>query len=88
MKSLAFASWIASAAAAAAGVWHVLHGIAAFREWRRWRTADPSLADFFLTELEIELAFTAVFLIATCLLAFAARQSRRHRRSDEHARPD
>jgi hypothetical protein len=61
----------------AVGIWHTLHGVTAFREWRRWRTSDPSLADFFLTELEIELAVAAACLIAAGLLALASRRQPR-----------
>jgi hypothetical protein len=69
-------------------IWHGLHAATALREWRRWRTSDPSLADFFLTELEIELAVAAVCLIAALLLLFVGRRCRPYRRFDEHAGPD
>lgn len=81
-------SGVASAGMTALGLWHGLHGIVAFREWRRWRTADPSLADFFLTELEIEIAFAVACLVVAGLLGVATRWLSRHGRSDEHARSD
>lgn len=55
-------------------IWHVLHGTAALREWRRWRTADPSLADFYWTELEVELVFAIGFLVVALLFAAAAKR--------------
>ncbi len=70
---------------AALGAWHVLHGITAFLEWRRWRTADPSLADFFWTELEIETVFAVGCLFVALVLAASARWLPQNRRSDEHA---
>ena len=66
--------WLAGAAMAGLGLWHGQHGFAAAREWRRWRTADPSLADFFLTELEIELALTIGCLVVAFLIAAVAKR--------------
>jgi accessory colonization factor AcfC len=77
--------WIAAAAMAALGAWHVLHGVTAFLQWQRWRTSDPSLADFFWTELEIETVFTLGCLFVALVLAAAARWLPEIRRSDEHA---
>jgi hypothetical protein len=67
------------------GVWHLAHGVTAFFEWRRWRTADPSLADFFWTELEIEVVFAMGSWFVALVLAAAARWLPGNRRSDEYA---
>jgi hypothetical protein len=70
---------------AAFGAWHALHGVTAFLEWRRWRTSDPSLADFFWTELEIETVFAIACGFVALVLAATARWLPEIRRSDEHA---
>ena len=74
LKVPALLPWVASAAMAGLGVWHLSHASTAFSEWRRWRVADPSLADFFWTEFEIELALTTGCVVIAGACAIVARQ--------------
>jgi hypothetical protein len=83
-KLLAVVSWLASAGMASLGIWHWLHARLAFQGWRRWRAADASLADFFWTELELEVFVAMGCWFVALALAAAARRLPEHRRSDEH----
>src|SRR5262249_772109 len=57
------AIWLGSAAMAGLAGWHALHAIQALRGWRQWHISDPSLADFFWTEMELESGVAAASLL-------------------------
>lgn len=84
VKRRAYVAWLAAAAMSGVGLWHAQHGIAAFREYRRWRTSDPSLADFFWTELEIEIAFAVACLAVALVSGLAGQWLVNLRNADEH----
>jgi len=48
-------------------LWHLFHAVQSWRDWRAWRVADPSAADFYMTSLQVESAFTAFSLVAAFL---------------------
>jgi hypothetical protein len=65
-------------------IWHVLHGTTALREWQRRRIDDPSGADFYWTELEVEIVFASACFAVAFLVGQAAKRLRRKAEPQRH----
>jgi accessory colonization factor AcfC len=64
---------LSAAAATAAAAWHAVHAVQAWAGWQEWRRSDPSLADFFWTEMELEIGLVVLLAIAAAVFFWLRR---------------